>query len=514
MKHTAKRIFALCLALVLALSLAACSDSGDDGTEDSRLTPVVKSPKDDPAGYLAMAMENTLNEVKDRYAGSPLAAVAGVLESSGTVSVSGDVMTENGLLFQSAPYTAINDLSLAYDLEEKAFRMSFDMSSGGIKAAFGLCLSPDFVGVSYPFLTGDDYFYGIKPRDLASQLPDSYLWEALSEELNVRDLERIDAILDVLWEAKLLDVGGLVKDAQTLSMDFIKDLDVDYEQRTVELDGKDKSGWAFTATVDSEDLARMMEQVYDIILDLPVWDTLIDLQSIRAGSDSDVDRRDLLAQMLNESLDGALEAIREEDLSYTITYSVADGKVVSVTASERKTHTDITLNYFDGGDITGTFSGQRVADMDSMGEASVVPTELSFTSHVSTRNGYSHEFALTSDGEAMTLFTQWDGTDLSVDIHIPQAVSLSVACGLKVTENGFELKDLSCQNNGAAVELPFDLTLAYTGGEISAKPEGTVDILTMEDVELRDFLMDGIVGRVLEEVLGGERDVEASSVTP
>lgn len=515
MKGTLRNILALILAMLMALSLAACEEKNEGekgGGKGDGATPVVKDPGDDPGLYLAMAMENTLNEMKDRYQGSPLAAIAGVLEPSGTVSVSGDVETENGLLFQNEHYAVINDLSLAYDLDEKSFLVNFDLSSGGIKAALGMCLSPDFVGISFPFLTDNNDFYGIRPRDLATQLPNSYLWETLSEELNVRDLEQIDAMLDVLWDAELLDVGGLVKNVQDLSMDFIKDLDVDYEKGNVELDGKDVSGYVFTAAVDSEDLARMMEKVYDIILDMPLWDTLIDLQMIKAGIDSDVDQRELLAEMLNESLDGALEEIRSEDLRFDYTYYVADKKVVSMTAHEHEYGIDYSVNFFDGGDITGTVSGERVAAMDIMGEPLIVPTEFSFSSHVSDRGGYTHEITLTSDGETVTIAAGWDGDDLSLDFDFPYADSISLTCGLKTTKKGFEIKDLSCRNGDTAVHLPFDLTLTYTGGESITKPQDTQDILTMEDTELRDFLTGGILRGILSSE--SESDTTPPSVTP
>lgn len=517
MKGTLRNILALILAMLMALSLAACEEKNEGekgGGKGDGATPVVKDPGDDPGLYLAMAMENTLNEMKDRYQGSPLAAIAGVLEPSGTVSVSGDVETENGLLFQNEHYAVINDLSLAYDLDEKSFLVNFDLSSGGIKAALGMCLSPDFVGISFPFLTDNNDFYGIRPRDLATQLPNSYLWETLSEELNVRDLEQIDAMLDVLWGAELLDVDGLVKDVQDLSTDFIKDLDVDYEKGDVELDGKEVSGYVFTASVDSEDLARMMEKVYDIILDMPLWDTLIDLQMIKAGIDSDVDvdQRELLAEMLNESLDGALEEIRSEDLRFDYTYYVADKKVVSMTAHEHEYGIDYSVNFFDGGDITGTVSGERVAAMDIMGEPLIVPTEFSFSSHVSDRGGYTHEITLTSDGETVTIAAGWDGDDLSLDFDFPYADSISLTCGLKTTKKGFEIKDLSCRNGDTAVHLPFDLTLTYTGGESITKPQDTQDILTMEDTELRDFLTGGILRGILSSE--SESDTTPPSVTP
>lgn len=462
MKHTAKRIFVLFLALVMALSLAACSDSKDGGgndKDDDRVTPVVKSPKDDPAGYLAMAMENTVNEVKDRYKGSPLAAIAGVLDTSGTVAISGELDTDEG-------YAAIDDLSLAYDLEKKAFLLNLDMTSAGIELTGGACLSPDFVGISFPLLTGKDDYYGIKPRDLTKQLKSSFLWEAIQDEVSTEELEQMDQMLDLMWDSEFIDVDKLMNEAQSLGTDFIKGLDPDYEEGTVELDGKDVDGYVFTATVDSNDLAGMMEKIYDIVLDMPIWDTLVEMSKIYG---EELDKNELAAMV-----DEALDEIRREDLRLDVTYYVADQKVVSVSIYERESRTDITLDYFDGGDITGTVETERV--------------DFEFASHVSDRNGYTHEISITSDGETMTVAAKWDGSKLSLDVNIPYEEPMSLTCGLKTTKKGFELSDLVYDDGYSYDHLELPLTLTYTAGGSVSMPRNTNNLLTLNEDELRELI--------------------------
>lgn len=479
MKHTAKRIFALILSLAMALSLAACSGSegggGSGGKESGRLTPVVKSPKDDPAGYLAMALENTVNELKDRYAGSPLAALAGVLDTSGTVAVSGEIDTDDG-------YVAIDDLSLAYDLENKSFLLNLEAASYGMEISGGACLTPDFLGVSFPLLTGNDDYYGIKPRDIGRQLKSSFLWEYAQDEINTSDLDQIDEMLDLLWDSEFIDIDKLIKDSQALGTDFIKDLDVDYEEDTVELDGKDVDGYVFTATVDSDDLAKLMEKIYDMMLEMPMWDTLVELGKI-TGEDFDMD--DLQA-MMDDALNDALDDIRSEDLRLDISYYVADKKVVSMSGRELEYGVDYSVNFFDDGDITGSIEYDY--------------EEFSFASHVSDRGGYTHEITLSYDGETMTVSAQWDGDDLSLDIDVPYEDPASLTCGLKVTKKGFELSNLVFDDGDYYdyVELP--LTITYTAGGSVSTPRNTNNLLTLDEQELRDLIsgMDDLMGGMMD----------------
>ncbi len=471
MKHTIKRIFALILALTMALSLAACSESEggggsggkESGKESGRLTPVVKSPKDDPAGYLAMALENTVNDLKGRYAGSPLAALAGVLDTSGTVAVSGEIDTDDG-------YVSIDDLSLAYDLENKSFLLNLDVTSAGIELTGGACLTPDFLGVSFPLLTGSDDYYGIKPRDIGRQLKSSFLWEYAQDEISTGDLDQIDEMLDLFWDSEFIDIDKFIKDSQALGTDFIKDLDVDYEEDTVELDGKDVDGYVFTATVDSDDLANLMEKIYDMILEMPMWDTLVELGRI-TGEDFD---RDDLQAIMDDALDEALDGIRSEDLRLSISYYVADKKVVSMSAREREYGIDYSVNFFDGGDITGTVESEDNA--------------ISFASHVSDRNGYTHEITLSSDGETMTIAAQWDGDDLSLDVDVPYEDPMSLTCGLKITKKGFELSNLVFDNGDYYDYLELPLTVTYTAGGSVSTPRNTNNLLTLDEQELRDLI--------------------------
>lgn len=269
-----------------------------------------------------------------------------------------------------------------------------------------------------------------------------------------------------------------MKEAQSLGMDFVKGLDPDYEEDTVELDGKDVDGYVFTAAVDSGDLAGMMEKIYDIVLEMPMWDTLAELGRLYG---EELDKNDLAAM-----LDEALDEIRSEDLQLDYTYYVTDKKVVSMTCSERESGMDVSVNYYDGGDITGIIS--------------VNGRQVEFASRVSSRDGYTHEFTLTADGETMTVAAKWDGSRLSLDIDIPYEEPMSLTCGLKTTKKGFEISDLVYDDGYAYDHLELPLTLKYTAGGSVSTPRNTNNLLTLNEEEIQDLItgMDELFGGMMD----------------
>lgn len=482
-----KRLLALLLAMVMVFSLAACGDSDDggeggkggSGTNSDRVTPVVKSPKDDAAGYLAMALENTYIELAQRYAGSPLAAILGALDTTGQVSLSGKIDTSDGTV-------NLKDLSLEYDLDKKVFILSMDAASSGLQLTAGACVSPDFVGVSFPILLGDDDYYGVKPQDLTSQLKGSFLWDTMKDEVSTEDLEQIDEMLDILWDTQIFDLEALKSGIQDIGTDYMKGLDLDYDEDTVELDGKDVDGYVFTATVTSDDLLDMMDQIYDVILDMPIWDTLLKMSELSTGRK--ITKKELRA-MLDESLDEVMDQLADVDLEVEATYYVADGKVVSMESTSKvDTQTvSVSVDFFDDGAITGTIAAQ--------GE------KIRFSSEVESKRGsYVHEIRLVSDGETVAITTEWDGEEFSLSAEVPYEDPMSITCGLSTTKKGFTIEDLRVQYDGADVTLP--LTMEYTAGGSVSTPRNTNNLLTLNEKELTEIIsnvQDLMNGRMLSD---------------
>lgn len=472
MNRNAKRLFALFLALAMTLALGACGESGDK--EGNRLTPIVKSPEDDPAGYLAMAMENTGKEVLARYEGSPLLAIGGALGSRGAFTVSGRLDTQE----LSGDLRA---LKLVYDLEDREFLLTLDGTVGTEELRAGVCLSRDFVGVSAPSVLPDGDYYGIVPHDLASQLKKSPLIDWLGGTFDPDDpaLAELDELLTTLWEAKPMDLDGAIHDLQKLSLDYIMGLPVEYSAGSVTVDGKETDGYIFTAAVTGEDLKGLLDEVYDRILAAPVWETLAKLGGIGGEPVS----QDSLRAMLDESLD-------EMDLAGVaadVTYTVADGKVITAeTVTEYQGQSmAVSIDYFDGGVLT--------VSTDVGGET------VTLTSVVTQEDGaYRHELTVSAQGQTMALRASRDSETLTADVSLPDGSSASAVMDLSVTGGGFTVKNLRLTGEDGEIEVP--LTFAYTSDEFVSMPENTKNILKMSEDELTETF------GVLFNTMGGVSD--------
>lgn len=491
MKKAITRILALLLALMMVFSLAACgeSDGGKDGDnkgsnkENDRVTPVVKNPKDDPAGYLAMALENTMNDLAERYSGSPLLAVANLIDTKGTVKVSGDVRVDNTTV-------NIKDISVGYDLNKKTFLVSADVAAQGMEVEGGIVFSPDFLGVSFPMLLGDSTYYGFKPKDLRKQLENSPLYDALGGNLSNYDWEQIDLLdnlLDILWDSEYIDIDKMVSEMESLSMDYIKDLDVDYEEDSFKVDGKKVDGYVFTATITSKDLAKVMEKMFDVMLDMPMWETL---QKIAELGGEELDMDDLYDQ-----IDDILRDIRRENFEIEVTYYVADEKVVKTQSVYDEYDMEITIDFYDDGNIT--------ADVDFDGASLTVTSVVE-----SGKKGYTHTITMVNNGDgwdenSTTISCEWDGEDLELtlanvrrDGNYGYDESITITCGLSTSKKGFTLEDLTMTQDyyypyydekyHDKIDIP--LTIEYTSGGSVSVPKNTKNILEMSEKELQELM--------------------------
>lgn len=449
----------------MILSLAACKDSGGKGGKDKgdgkdRVTPIVKSPEDDPAGYLAMAMENTGNDVLARYAGSPLLAIGKALDTRGTFNVSGKVDTDE-ISFD------LKALSLWYDLEDKELLLSLDAIVQEVELQAGACLSEDFLGVSMPSFFGGDDYYGIEPRNLTDQLRNSPLLELAGGELNLDDpsFAQMDELLDALWDARLIDTEKMASEIEKISMDYIKGLKTEYSAETVTVNGEQTDGYVFTATVTGEDIKNMQGQIYDMLLEMPVWDTLVKIAQIGGEEFSLEDLRAMVEQSLAE-----MDMTGTDTL---VTYTVADEKVVSTKSTSTQDGQDmtVTVNYYDGGCLTAAF--------ESGG------TTMTVKSAVTAEGGtYVHELNVSAQGETMTIKAQWDGKKLTADLSVPGKGAGRAVMDLTATGRGFTVRNIVLTDEDETIETP--LTFEYTSGGSVTMPGNTKNILRMNEEELMD----------------------------
>ncbi len=459
-----KRFCSFALALLMALSLVACGDSNDNK----------KTPEDDVPGYLLAAIENTYNQVSERYDGSPLAAILNTLDNSGKFSVSGEI--DGGY-----PAVDLDDLTLEYDLDEKTFLLSLDMTSNDITLSGNACVSPDFIGVSCPILLGDDAYYGIMPRDLASQLKDSVLWDLADSDVGDADLAQLDSFLDSLWNIQIMN-DSLTTDMKEVFTDYFMNMDFEYEKASVKVNGKDADGYVFSTTVTSDDLIDLMNDIFDVVLDMPVWDTVLEISNM---SGEGITKEQFWA-MMEDSFEESLGEMSGADLDMNITFYVANETVVRTesTAHNGDDSMNIVIDYFDDNGVT--------AKVDSDGQ------EIIFSSIVETgKKNYTHKLSLTSQGDTRVIREKWDDDKFTFEVESPDDISFVFSSNLSVTKTGFTLEGFSFESSssmGDVVDIP--LTVEYVAGGTVTAPKNTKNVLTLSDEELIDLFS------TLEELVG------------
>lgn len=465
MNTITKKLFALVLALLLVLSLAACEESGGkgngkgDGSGD-RFTPVVNDPKDDPAGYLAMASENMMLELAERYSGSPFAAIAGALDTKGEISLSGSLDIDGSTV-------DLKNVALQYDSDKKALLMELDVLAEEMELTGGACVNPDFIGVSFPMLFGSDDYYGFKPKNIVEQLKNSPLMDLLDGEVDLDSPEfaQIDELLETLWDSEFIDYDALTKELQKIENKFMKGLDVEYDEETVNVNGEEADGYVFVTHITTKDITDLMDDVCQMVLDMPMWDSLSSI----AGQELDMSE-------LEAAFDSALDEIAKVDIDVEATYYVADGKVVSSKVESKDgIEMEITVDYFDGNSISGT------VNIDGF--------ELEFVSTVkSTKRSYKHVITLdTKGGDSLLIEIDWDGDELTIEGDNFSGDELSVSCGLTTSKRGFTIEDLNL--NGVS----FPLTISYSSGKSASVPKNTKNIFELSEEELTE-LLGGLIG--------------------
>ncbi len=417
-----KKLTALLLSLILiAASLASCG--GKDGLDLS-----------DPAGLLKSATEATAADLKERYSGSPLAAMGKVL--------SGDTYTADLSLGDDS--TEVKG-TLLVDNAAQQVQLDGNVNSSGVGIDMGFYYSTEFMGVSMPVLTGDTY-YGLRPSGLTEQLQGSALAELL--ELDMESFAELDAVLESL-SANTGNFGDTVEKLQSLAQDAYSSSNLTAEAATIDVGGNQVDGAVITGSMEGAALADYYEKVFEL-LDGGVLDGMNDL----AGSDSE----DEITADFNKFLD----SIRNGNGTQKMSYEVADGKFIRSSAEltvdgdtykfDTELYDDFTVTITEGGDTVTLKSHVESTDTGYTHTLNVsgAATNMDITAKCGSDGAL--DLSITADGDTLTLTGTFASSDTSADItgkltadgeSLDVTVSLKNSATITAPENRKNLGEMS-----------------------------------------------------------------------
>ena len=396
------RLLCLALALALALSLGGCGKKGGFfGVADLLVSADrMPSPEKDPAGFLRLNAVNTLEALKARYAGSPLAALAGVRADSGVLSLTlGD---------------AQDRLTVSLSFDRAAGRLGLD-AAGSIHTR--LYADPDFFGVSLPEITGGTY-YGFAPADVYSRASGSVLGGLLGEEV-LTSLKELEGLLDGARSAPSTDPEETEKRLERAFNELISASQVTVERSAVQYGDKKNDGCILTVDTAGAAASAFQETLQELFpaLKAAPWEDGADFSP--AGC-----RAVFVAN-------GCL-------LSLTLELTGVDG-------SRR----DLALELFaeSGETLTLTRDGETVTLQSR-------PT--------AGENGWSHTLTLNRGDTATVLTTAYEGDSVSLSLEGPET-SLRLSGELHVTDSGFTFENGEIVSGQTASAQPLSVSFTAGG---------------------------------------------------
>jgi hypothetical protein len=462
MKNKFCKVLALILsAALLCVLLVGCGDE----------TKIQK----DPAGYLKTAMENTQKDLAKRYSGSPIAAMNDAVDSDSTSTdfslsvIGGEAMEElSSALELSGTFSA--------DTETNEYLLDLAVSVSGVSVSAQVYAEPEFVGISCPFLLGDDTVYGVRPYNLYEQAEGSLFDSSTGSDygMDISSLKEVDELIDTFRnnDGKSVEesIEQLIADVQ----DILDSSEYTYEKSS---DGK---GYIISTTLDGEKVAQIVETVTDAMLDNSLISSMTDF-SVNNGEAESIEEA-------LEDIENTLEDMRNSDKTVTITYLVEDEKLISVSISDDDTDTGrtITVNYYDGDSVTLTYEGEE-GTISLNSEAS---TDSKLYSHIITVNmDMNGEYA----SETIQTNYDLDSGDLSTIINIDaDGDTMSIAFGgtLTTDKDGFDFSNgaISIDEDGSNV-IALSLDLSVSSAKEPAFPEDTKNIFELTESEFLAAVM-------------------------
>ena len=433
LKSSTYRLLCLALALALALTLGGCGKKGGflgvadllaDGAE-------MPSPDKDPAGFLWVNGQNTLDALKDRYAGSPLAAL-------------GDLRAESGVLsLQAAEGQALGAVSAKISFDRRAGRIGLEAATG--RGRVLLYADSGFFGVSLPEITGGS-FYGFAPEDVFERASGSALG-ALLEEDALASLKELEGLLDAARAAPGIpgpeEAEKCLKEALRELLDAAQ---VTVEPSTVAFGDQETDGCILTVEADSAAMAAFRERLGRVFPGL---------EAALASYGADADAASPAAPCRGVFVaNGCLTSL-------SLSFPGGDGST-----------SEIALDFF-------TEQGETLT-LTRAGETAVLKSRP-----VGGQDRWSHTLTLERGGAISVLSTALDGDQLTLSLDSPQK-SGSISGALRVTDSGFTFDNAYIRSGGASSG---PLTVSFAAGGNVEKPTNTVDIFSLSETELSALLV-------------------------
>lgn len=437
MKAAHKFLALLLAAALITLSLAGCGDKKN------------KVDLSDPEKLLTDAMSATQADISERYDASPLAAIAGTLTGNAMTAefgLSGAGAEITGTLLTD---TATQQVSLALGVRSADESLSLGLDAG-------VYYSPEFVGISLPFLFGDDTYYGLRPSGIAEQLEGSVFADLF--ELDMDSIKALDDLLSSASDATF-SPEEVMKKLEALNTSFSDSLELEAKQETVDFRGSSVDGIVITATADADTTADLVEGIYDIVF----TDMLGSVTSLMDESE--------LSEM-TAGMDEVVQDIRSGGIQTDLRYELADGHIARclTTLHGEAESATIAFEFYD--DITVT-----VTDSDG--------SVVTLVSHVDNSDGYAHTltFDLGEEGRSSISFDWKKDGAFALNVN-DGGETASVTGTLKVEGGSVDLT--------GAIDYMGDtagLSLKLTDSANITVPSKSLNLGDMTEEEIYSMLM-------------------------
>ncbi len=455
-------VVAIAIAVTAFITLTSSSAEADSGRSVSAAKGI--DPYEDPQGFLQAALSAAGEDIALRYSGSPITAVRESM-SGNDLSTNLSILSDNEDYLNGTAYINRDDAELWFD---------GILSSQGVETSYGFYCDENFIGLSCPYIFGDNTLYGMRPYKAPEEMDESIIGNILSED-SKRLIEGIKSVLELMT---ITDYRNeLAEDFSSLYEDFTLGMEFDIEKRTVSIADTEYDGFSFTGVYDSNAISDYTDATIDILGSNESIQTLIDLYNGFSGE--------------NVSIDNIVERFLSDGTEITVTYYIADYRVSTIevhvtNANQVTSDTEIDLYY---SDETGISVDVETSD-DSEKSAAA-----KYTTNVDSSEGYAERMSLTfneSGEESCNIVNSlsWDddGT-LTVTSENTGGESMTVKGKLTVEkDDGFTLENTAINLNDGVNSNTLNISLDGRNDVQMPETPDKVNIFQMAEAELFNFI--------------------------
>ena len=448
----------ICVALI-AVVLASC---GDD-------TSGIES---DPAGYLQTAFDNTMADIRTRYASSPLTAITGSM--SGPMCEIEFQHTESN----NVTGTFILGGTVYADGESQQMLVDGNIGAGGVSMDAQLYYDSEFLGVAMPFLLGNDDLYGFRPYGLVEQAQGSIFDASTGSEFgfDISQLQELDGMLNSIRNSEGLSIQSIADEIAAAGDEFNASLEYTVEAQKFTVAGEEKDGYVLNAVYTGQDVASLMESIFNIMKESSIFTVIFDMAAQTGSGTTEAD--------FDAQVDAVIQELRADQSQISVSYRVCDGKVVSMdmeTQGDGAASSAVSVDYYgeDGNTVSISSGGVGL-----------------FTSQVDTSDGYYHTITMNSSTDpavnsAVNMAAGWDSSsgDLVLNIETVDAGTVSSV--------GFSGTLTAAEGEGFSLDIPTvtmdgsinDITFSFSGQDIDTFPDigERVNVFELTEDELYEL---------------------------